>query len=120
MAEFVESKDGVVTVTLEGTLTQAALVRAQRAVGEIIRAEGKVRILVIARKFEGWERRGTWDDLSFQEEFDPSVEKMAIVGDKRWEDLALMFAAKDFRGFPIEYFGTDEIEKARSWLKPAS
>ena len=119
MAEFVDSNDGVVTVRLDGTLTQASLLRAQRAVADIIRVEGKVRILIIAEKFEGWERRGSWDDFTFQEQFDPFVEKMAIVGDKRWEDLALMFAAKGFRKFPIEYFGTDELEKAYSWVRAA-
>jgi hypothetical protein len=41
---------------------------------------------------------------------------MAIVGDRRWKDLALIFACKGIRPFPIEYFAPSEIEKARVWL----
>jgi hypothetical protein len=120
MSESVEYQDKIVTVRLDGTLTQAALKRVQRAVGDIILTHGKVRILVIAERFEGWEQRATWDDFSFQEEFDPEVEAMAIVGNRRWEELTLMFAAKGLRRFPIEYFGTGELEEARSWLEQAS
>jgi len=119
MSEFVDFNNGVVTVRFEGTLTQAALLQAQQAVADIIRVEGKVRILVNAEKFEGWESGGAWDDFTFQDESDPFVEKLAIVGDKRWEDLALMFVAKGLRRFPIEYFGTGEREKAYSWVRAA-
>jgi len=119
MTEFVDFNNGVVTVRFEGTLTQAALLRAQQAVADVIRVEGKVRILVNAEKFEGWESGGAWDDFTFQDESDPFVEKLAIVGDKRWEDLALMFAAKGLRRFPIEYFGTGERETAYSWVMAA-
>ena len=42
---------------------------------------------------------------------------MAIVGDTRWEDLALIFVAKGLRGFPIEYFEAAALDRARAWLK---
>jgi len=119
MSEFVDFNNGVVTVTFEGTLTQAALLQAQQAVADIIRVEGKVRILVNAEKFEGWESGGAWDDFTFQEESDPFIEKLAIVGDERWENQVLIFAAKGLRRFPIEYFGTDEREMAYSWVRAA-
>lgn len=119
MMDLVDFDGGVVTVRIEGVLTQATLLRVQQAVAAIIRSEGKVGIVVIAERFEGWERGGAWDDFSFQQQFDPFVEKMAIVGDKRWEDLALMFAAKGLRKFPIEYFGTDERKKAYAWVSAA-
>lgn len=115
-AEIIEVSAGVVTARVSGTLTQAALSGLQQAVAQIIRAQGKVRILVLAERFAGWERGGTWDDFSFQAQCDPSIEKMAIVGDQHWEDLALIFAAKDLRRFPIEYFTLDELDKARTWL----
>lgn len=41
---------------------------------------------------------------------------MAIVGDKKWEDLALIFTAKGLRKFPIEYFEPAQIAHARAWL----
>jgi hypothetical protein len=41
---------------------------------------------------------------------------MAIVGEKKWEDLTLMFVAKGLRSFPIEYFQPVELARARAWL----
>lgn len=115
-AEIVDVSAGLVTTRVRGTLTQAALSEMQKALAEVIRAQGKVRILVLAENFAGWERGGAWNDFSFQAQYDPSIEKMAIVGDQRWEDLALIFAAKDLRRFPIEYFTPDELDEARAWL----
>jgi len=109
--------DGIVTMKVSGKLAEPELVQAQQAMAEIIRAQGKVRILVVAENFSGWEKGGDWADLSFQEEFDPYIEKMAIVGDKRWEELALIFVASGLRKFPIEYFATGEQDSARAWLK---
>jgi hypothetical protein len=103
-------------VEFRGQLTQSELTRLQKAAADIIRAQGRIRILILAEQFTGWER-GDWDDFSFQSEFDPLIEKMAIVGDRRWEDLALLFTAKGLRRFPIEYFATVDLEKARAWLK---
>lgn len=115
-AEIIDVNAGIVTTRVSGTLTQAALSGMQKAVAEVIRRQGKVRILVLAEQFAGWERGGAWNDFSFQAQYDPSIEKMAIVGDQRWEDLALIFTAKDLRRFPIEYFAPDELDKARAWL----
>jgi hypothetical protein len=41
---------------------------------------------------------------------------MAIVGDRKWDDLALMFTAKGLRAFPIEYFEPAQLGAARAWL----
>jgi hypothetical protein len=115
-AEITDAGERVVKVNLSGLLTQSELAHLQKAMADIIRVQGRIRILVLAGQFTGWER-GDWDDFSFESEFDPSIEKMAIVGDKRWEDLALLFTARDLRQFPIEYFTTGELESARAWLK---
>jgi hypothetical protein len=48
---------------------------------ETIRKRGKVRLLVIATDFLGWERGGDWSDVSFPTKHDPHIERIAIVGD---------------------------------------
>ena len=75
-------------------------------------------ILVLTEGFQGWERGGDWGDLSFQMGNDSFIEKLAIVGEKQWEDLALLFAAKGFRRFPVEYFQPTELSRAHAWLAP--
>ncbi len=115
-AEITEYSDGILSARISGKLTHAELVALQRAASDLIKQEGKVRLLVMAENFQGWERGGDWGDLSFQSEHDEHIEKLAIVGDRKWEDLALVFASKGFRKFPIEYYESGELAKARAWL----
>jgi hypothetical protein len=114
-AEIVELVDGIVTLNISGKLTQAELGAAQQALSDIIREQGKVRILARAEQFAGWER-DKWDDFSFQAEHDDDIEKIAIVGEEKWKQLTLVFTAQGLRKFPIRYFATPELDKARGWL----
>jgi hypothetical protein len=107
---------GVLTLKVSGKLTQAELKSVQKAAGEIIDKQGKCRLLVLTENFAGWERGGAWSDQSFQAAHDASIERMAIVGDRKWEDLALLFTAKGLRAFPIEYFEPGQLAAARAWL----
>jgi len=119
-AEIIEHSGDTLTVMISGKLTHPELAALQKATGEILKEQGKTRLLVLTDAFEGWERGGAWGDLSFSINFDAQIEKMAIVGDKKWEDLALLFASKGLRSFPIEYFLPAEIAKARAWLAEAT
>lgn len=119
-AEIVTASDGMVTARIAGKLTQPELTALQDATSEFIKKQGRARILVLVEKFEGWHREGDWGDLSFSMQYDAQIEKMAIVGDRKWEDLALLFAAKGLRKFPIEYFAAQDMDKARAWLDESS
>ena len=115
-AEIVTVDDGLLTIKITGKLTKPELESVQKDAAEILATQGKMGILVMAQDFEGWEKTGDWGDLSAQDSFDPKVRRMAIVGGKKWEDLALLFAAKGLREFPIEYFQPDDLARARAWL----
>lgn len=115
--EVLSVDGGVVSVKVTGRLTEAELATAQQATADVIRDQGKARIFIDAGDFEGWEQGGSWNDFSFEEEFDPYIEKMAIVGDRKWEELILVFSNKAFRQFPIEYFGSSESGQALDWIR---
>lgn len=116
-AEIINTADGILTVKMSGRLAQGELAGVQQQAAELLRPQSKTAILVLAENFQGWERGGDWNDLAFQMENDRYIKKLAIVGDRKWEDLALLFAAKGIRKFPIEYFPPDQAVKARAWLK---
>jgi hypothetical protein len=115
-ATFEAAEGGVGILRISGKLSQGELAAVQQDAGAFLRARGRGRLMVVAVAFEGWEQGAAWDDASFQEENDARIEKMAIVGDARWEDLALAFVGKGLRPFPIEYFPHAEIGRARAWL----
>lgn len=41
---------------------------------------------------------------------------MAIVGQQKWEEAALIFTGEGLRHFPIEYFQPDQLADAQTWL----
>jgi len=115
-AEIAEVSGRVLTLKVSGTLTQLELRSTQAASAAIFGASGAWRILVLTDNFLGWEV-GVWDDFSFQADQDVNIERMAIVGERRWEELALLFTAKGLRSFPIQYFGPGQVAAARAWLE---
>jgi hypothetical protein len=114
-AEIASVAGHVLTVKVSGTLTEPELANLQAAAARIIGTGGKWRVLVVTHNFAGWERGGAWNDFSFSDS-DASIERMAIVGDRKWEDLSLMFTAKGLRAFPIEFFVPEQMSAAQDWL----
>jgi len=114
--EIVSASDGVLTFKVTGQLNQAEFAAAQKRAGEIIRQQGKVRLLVLVENFAGMAKAGDWGDVSFQADYDPFIEKLAIVGDRKWEEVALLFTGKGVRRVPIEYFPAADLAKAGTWL----
>jgi hypothetical protein len=114
-AEIANVSGDVLTMKVSGTLSQAELAGMQSAAAGVISAGGQWRILVLTEDFEGWERGGTWNDFSLSDH-DAHIERMAIVGERRWEEMALLFTAQGLRKFPIEYFEPTQLSAAKQWL----
>jgi hypothetical protein len=115
-AEIIDVSDRVVTFRITGQLTYSEFAAAQEHATDLIRRQGKMRFLVLVENFIGTAKAGNWGDLSFQAQNDPFIEKIAIVGDQKWEDLALLFTGKGVRPVAIEYFPPADLEKARTWV----
>jgi hypothetical protein len=114
--EIVDVSDGVLTFKVTGRLNQAEFAASQKRAGEIIQQQGKVRFLVLIENLTSIDKAGDWGDVSFQADYDQFIEKIAIVGDKQWEDVALLFTGKGIRRVAIEYFQPADLEKAKAWL----
>jgi len=114
-AEIVSNSGGILTARISGRLTQPELAALQASAQESILQHGHVSFLISVEDFQGWREGDDWSDVSFMDN-DPYIRKMAMVGEKKWEQLALIFAAKPIRKFPVEYFQPAELEKARTWL----
>jgi hypothetical protein len=77
-----------------------------------------VCLLLDLQEFAGEEVKAWLPDLKFGHHFHDKINKMAFVGDKRWEKwltaLADPFYAKD-----AKFFKPDETDKAWTWLREA-
>jgi hypothetical protein len=106
----------ILRIELRGTLRQGEFARCQDQVLHEVSRVGPVRLLFTLDGFEGWDSQDNWHDLGFFVRHGDAIERIAIVGDERWRDLALMFAAADLRKAPVEYFGAQDLVTARRWL----
>ena len=73
-------------------------------------------MLVVAENFEGFERGADWGDISFLVKHDRQIEKVAIVGDLKWESDLLVFAGAGFRQGQVRFFPPNQLAQARAWL----
>ncbi|WP_367870947.1 STAS/SEC14 domain-containing protein [Luteolibacter sp. Populi] len=114
--QILDAINGVITVEITGKLNPDELAANQKEVLAQLREWGSGSILCICENFEGW-TGGDWSDLSFQLEADPLIRKMAVIGEREWEELAMAFAASGVRPFPIAFFDSDHLVEARVWLQ---
>lgn len=73
----------------------------------------KVKVLIDGTELDGWEARAAWDDLKIGLKHGNEFEKIAIYGNKKWQQLAAKVGAWFVSG-EVKYFdnGVDAI----AWL----
>jgi len=101
---------------VSGKLGKDEFEQAQNTCETAIKKIGNLKILILLDNFQGWESAKGWEDSSFPERNDSYIDKIAIVGDKQWMDLAYAFTLKGLRSVPIEYFDEGQESTARLWL----
>ena len=109
-------RDNIYRVELGGHLQKVEFDRCQEQLAGEIGRNGPIRLLFVLQGFEGWERGGQWNDLSFYMRYGDQIEKIAIVGPERWRDDTTTFAVAGLRRAPVEFFTEDALTGARTWL----
>ena len=77
---------------------------------------GKIRILFEMVDFHGWNAAALWDDIKLDIKRHADIEKLAMVGDRKWEEGMSAFC-KPVTNAKIRYFDHEAIEAARTWLE---
>ncbi len=114
--EIIEQVGGLITAKVSGKVKKNEVDTAQKEVIRIIRSGLKARILLIAEGFKGWDDEGDWGDVSFQMKYDGQIEKIAVVGEKKWEDLVSVFMGKGLRPVRIRLFPPSQLGIAKAWV----
>ncbi len=112
----------LVVMRSSGELKREEVDAAKRQVYHHIMANGPVYCLfLIDEKFKGLHALASWEDIEEDAVIQPNVKRLALVGDLRWRDQALIFLMTAVASFQIEYFKPDQEEFARVWLmEPAA
>ena len=70
-------------------------------------------LLIDLRKFSGWGILAAWDDLKFGLKHRNDFTKMAIIGEKKWEEVSVQMMSHLMKG-KTKHF--KKREKALSWI----
>lgn len=84
-------------------------------VERLIKQYGKVRMMVEMRDFHGWDAGALWADIKFDVKHFRDIERLAIVGEKKWEKGMSVFC-KPFTTAQIRYFDIRDESAAREWI----
>lgn len=109
------SSGDYIEVELSGKLTKDDYAAFVPVIESAIRQHGKVCLLVAMRDFHGWTAGALWEDVKFDWKHYGDIERLAIVGEKKWEAGMAQFC-RPFTRATIKYFDIGEIDEARRWV----
>jgi SpoIIAA-like len=105
----------VLGVELTGKLTVDDYNHFVPEVERLVKAFGKIRMLVRMHDFHGWTMGALWEDIKFDWKHFRDIERLALVGDRRWEAGMAAFC-KPFTTATIRYFHESKADEARAWV----
>jgi hypothetical protein len=115
--QLTEKKDGkVLEVQVSGKLVHEDYRRFVPEFERLVKEHGKLRVLFEMAEFHGWEGGALWDDIKFDLKHFADIERLAMVGDQKWEKGMSVFC-KPFTTAKIRYFDRPAIAEARAWLE---
>ena len=117
--ELHELDDGrVLHVQVSGKLGKDDYDRFVPEVDRLIQSHGTIRILFEMHDFHGWSAGTLWADTRFAIRHFSDIERLAMIGETRWQRGMAMFC-KPFSRAAIRYFEHDKQADALSWIEQA-
>lgn len=74
----------------------------------------KIKAYIDGSDFEGWELRAAWDDFKLGLKHGSEFEKIAIFGNKKWQQYSAKVGSWFISG-DVKYF--EDADAALSWLQ---
>jgi len=111
-----EAADGkLIEVHVSGSMTTEVYEELISVTDAAIQRQGKVRVLFVAQDCRGWDSGAKWEDVQFDWRHFSRIDRLALVGEKRWEQGASIFY-RPFTHAKIRYFDHEDLEAARVWI----
>lgn len=110
------SRPEVLGFKLSGKLHDVDYKTFVPAIDAAIAKQGKVRLLAQFHDFQGWDARALWDDIKFSTTHCTKIDRIALVGEKKWEQW-MATVCKPFTMATIKYFDASNIADAQKWLQ---
>ena len=113
-----ENGGKLVAVQVTGKLVKADYEDFVPEFERLVRQHGTLRVLFDVADLHGWDAGAAWEDIKFDIKHFSDIERLAMVGDKKWQHgMATFF--KPFTKATVRYFDHAETTEARKWLGEA-
>ncbi|HLN29696.1 MAG TPA: STAS/SEC14 domain-containing protein [Gemmataceae bacterium] len=110
-----ESTDKTLAFKLSGKLHDEDYKKFVPLIDAAVTKGGKIRLLAQFHDFHGWDLHALWDDIKFSTTHCLAIERIALVGEKKWEAW-MSKVCKPFTMAKIKYFDAAEIAAAWAWI----
>ena len=107
--------NGVLKIVAGGTLTKADYEELLPQVEALLRERGTLRFYIELEEFSGFELGALWEDITFDRKHMDSFGKVAVVGDRRWEEWGTKFSSLFFSP-EMKFFYHDKADEAWAWI----
>jgi hypothetical protein len=106
----------VVSVRLLGKLEPSAYDGVSEEIDNLMSRSEHVRLILDLREFDGWSGLAALGDhLSLVREHRRVPERIAVIGDKAWQNLAEKVVSR-FVNARTQFFDADDFEGAKAWI----
>jgi hypothetical protein len=110
-----EENGRILVVELIGTLVEEDYKPLSEEFMRLAKIYGKISVLLDMTRFKGWDMAALWQEAKFDLQHLNKMERLAIVGEKRWQ-RAIASAAKPFTSAEVRYFEAADAAQARQWI----
>jgi hypothetical protein len=109
--------DNVLWVKVSGKLTKEEYADLVPSWEQMIARHGTLRLLFqMEPGFTGWQPAAALDDLKFSMTHRNEIERIALVGNKKWEEWVAKLG-KLLVHCDVRYFPDTELDAAQRWLR---
>ena len=109
--------DNVLWVKVSGKLSREEYAELVPSWEQMIARHGKLRLLFqMEPGFAGWEPMAAWDDLKFSVSHRKEIERVAVVGAKKWHEFVAKLGTL-LTHSEVRYFQEAELDEAQRWLR---
>ena len=113
-----ESAGTILVVHVSGKVVKADYDHFVPEFERLVRQHGKPRVLFDMTGLDGWTAGALWEDTKFAMHHFSDIDRLAVVGEKKWQEGMAMFC-KPFTKATLKYFDHTDDTGARKWLAEA-
>ncbi len=111
-----ENEGRVLLVRVAGKLSKADYEHFVPEIDRLVQQHGRISILFEMHDFHGWKAAALWEDTKFAIHHFHDIERLAIIGEKRWQKGMAAFC-RPFTKAEVRYFEHPQAADARVWLQ---